>query len=153
MSPMAKSGSCKGRQISHYEIGAYAERARVLVRNGEPDKAEELLLNLVDTTEKESKATGMGVTPEYYNKLANIYHKQRDYRSEVAILERFSRQKHAPGVGPPKLTARLEKARQAAGNRTPLLEVGSDLEDELLKEFTAWDKERKLRKKSDNSDH
>jgi len=150
---MAKPGSCEGRQISHYEIGVYAERARILMRNGELDKAEELLLNLVDATEKDSKAMDMGVTPEYYNKLAKIYHRQSDYQSEVAILERFSRQKHAPGVGPPKLIARLEKARQAAGNRTPLLAVASHLEDELLKEFTAWDKERKLQKRSDSLDH
>jgi len=152
MSSMAKPGFYKGRQISDYEIGVYGERAKTLKRNKELDKAEELLLNLVDATEEKSKATGMGVIPWYYDELAKIYHKQRAYQSEVAILERFSRQKHAPGSIPPKLIARLENARQATGTRTPFLETSSKVEDEILKEFAAWDEERKLQKESDSSD-
>jgi pimeloyl-ACP methyl ester carboxylesterase len=43
--------------------------------------------------------------------LAIIHRKRKDYQNEVAILERFANQKHAPGVKPQKLLERLEKAR------------------------------------------
>ena len=144
---MTKPGFYRGRRISEY-----IEQVKSLKHNKEQDKAEDLLLNLVDVTEKESKATGMGVAPWYYDELAKIYHEQRNYQSEVAILERFSRQRHAPGSSPSKLIARLEKARQAAGTRTDLLETSSKVEEEILKEFAAWDEKRELQKKDDSSD-
>jgi len=125
MSSMTKPGFYRGRRISEY-----IEQVKSLKHNKELDKAEELLLNLVDATEKESKATRMGVAPWYYDELAKIYH------------ERFSRQRHAPGSSPSKLVARLEKARQAIGTRTDLLETSSRVEEEILKEFAAWDEKR-----------
>jgi len=131
---MTKAGFYRGRRISEY-----IEEVKTLRHNKELDKAEDLLLNLIDATEKESRATGMGVAPWYYAELAKIYHEQRNYQSEVAILERFSRQRHAPGSTPRKLMARLENARQATGIRTDLLETSIKVEEEILKEFAVWD--------------
>lgn len=64
--------------------------------------------------ELESASEGFGVAPWYYEQLAIIYRKQKDYLREIEILERFAKQKHAPGVTPQKLLERLEKARKLA---------------------------------------
>ena len=48
------------------------------------------------------------VAPWYYENLAIIYHKQKNALAELAILDRYFRQPHAPN---PKLQERLEKAR------------------------------------------
>ena len=73
-----------------------------------------LLLHLVNATETESKAagSGWGVAPWYYEQLAILYRKEKRFADEVAILERYVSQPKAPGAGPSKLTARLEKARE-----------------------------------------
>ena len=93
----------------HYTC--YVEEVKSLKRKGDLDAAEKLLLALVDATETESAARRCGVAPGYYQWLAMIYRKRKEYQKECAILERFSRQKHARGELPPVLLKRLEKAR------------------------------------------
>ncbi|HCE1609397.1 TPA: tetratricopeptide repeat protein [Vibrio parahaemolyticus] len=90
------------------------ELVKQLKREGRFDEAIEILLESVELTEKESKfaGEGWGVAPWYYEQLAIIYRKQKRYDLEVAILERYSSQPKAPGVGPAKLSERLEKAKQ-----------------------------------------
>jgi hypothetical protein len=51
----------------------------------------------VDAVEAEAAAEGSAVAPWYYEQLASIYHKRKDFDSEVPILQRFARQQHAPG--------------------------------------------------------
>ena len=92
----------------------YAETIRILRREGEDDAAEKILLKLLDAIELESKAEGHGVAPWYYEQLAIIYRKRKDYHKEIGILERFAKQKHAPGVKPPRLLERLKKAKELA---------------------------------------
>ena len=135
MTMMDKPGCYKGRNAT-----TFLEEVEALMRNKELEKAEELLLHLVDATEDMSRATGMGVGPGYYRKLAVIYHRQRDYAAEVAILERFAGQKHSPGSMPRQLEARLEKARLTTGMETPLLKTQGDAETEILEEFDVWRK-------------
>jgi len=53
----------------------------------------------------------------YYEQLAILYAKQKDRTTEIAILERYDSQRHAPGVGPSKLAARLEKAHSRINRR------------------------------------
>lgn len=89
----------------------YVDEVRHLRREGMDEEAERLLLRLVDALEAEAAAEGWGVAPWYCEQLAIIYRKRKDYASEVAILERFSRHKHAPGASPPKLLERLKRAR------------------------------------------
>jgi len=102
-----KPGYYKGL---HYT--EYVDEIRRLKANGDYDEAEKLLLCLVDAVEAEAKAEGWGVAPWYYEQLAIIYRKRKDYQAEVAILERFARQRRAPGVKPPVLLERLAKARE-----------------------------------------
>ena len=52
-----------------------------------------------------------GVAACYYEKLAIIHREKKDLNAEIAILERFAGQKHAAGVKPSKLLARLEKLK------------------------------------------
>jgi len=104
-------GMVRGR---HYTT--YAEEVKILRRHGHEDDAEPLLLELVDAIEAEARAQGLGVAPWYYEQLAILYRKHREAAAEVAILERFAAQPHAPGASPPKLFARLEAARQRLGD-------------------------------------
>lgn len=53
-----------------------------------------------------------GVAPWYYEQLAIIYRKEKQYRKEVEILERYERQVKAPGAGAQKLANRLVKAKE-----------------------------------------
>ena len=102
------AGKIRGR---HYT--EYVETVKELRREGSAEEAEHLLLELVDATEAEAQAQGpsWGVAPWYYEQLAILYRKQGNPEREVAILERFDAQPHAPGASPPKLQARLEKAK------------------------------------------
>ena len=82
-----------------------------LKRAQRTDEAIALLLKCVDATEDEDRHERLGVAPGYYNDLAIIYHKQKSFADEVAILERYARQRKALGALPPKLAARLVKAK------------------------------------------
>jgi hypothetical protein len=82
-----------------------------LKRAGDDEALEKALLDLVQMTETESRANGWGVAPAWYEELAILYRKRKDYLAEVAVLERFANQRHASGVKPPQLLERLDKAR------------------------------------------
>jgi hypothetical protein len=75
----------------------WSETVKQLKRDGELDKAIELLRQCADATEDEASATGLGVAPWYFEQLAVCFRKQKDLDAEVAILERFSGLPHAPG--------------------------------------------------------
>lgn len=83
-----------------------------LKRAGKLDKAEELLLNLIDAVEAEARVERCGVAPWYYEQLATIYKRRSEPSMELAILQRFARNAHGPGVMPSKLLAHLQKIRQ-----------------------------------------
>jgi len=94
----------------------YVNDVKELEKLGKIDEAESLLLRLVVAMEKACKIDNDGVAPWYYNELAKIYRKKREYQKEVTIIKRFSHQKPARGVGPKKLLERLERARELAEN-------------------------------------
>lgn len=104
MSPTSKRpGYYQGRHFTEY-----VEKVRGLKRAGELDAAARLLLNLVKATEAESRATGHGVAPWYYEHLAIVYRKQKDPVNEKRLLMRFAEQVHGRGVKPEKLLKRLQ---------------------------------------------
>ena len=70
-----------------------------------------LLLEIVDATESESRAEGFRVAPAAYETLAVICRQRKDRAAEIAILERFAHQKHAPGATPPRLLERLARLK------------------------------------------
>ncbi|MEJ5248753.1 MAG: hypothetical protein WHS90_13345 [Caldilinea sp.] len=108
--PKDKPGYYKGK---HYST--YVNEVESLKKNGAIEEAERLLLELVNATEAEAKANKSGVAPWYYEELAKIYRKRKDYKKEIAILERYANQTHAPGVKPAQLLERLGKARKLLG--------------------------------------
>ena len=92
----------------------YVDRVKQLKAEKRNEEAIKLLLKLVAETEKESKkqGEGWGVAPWYYEQLAILYRKEKQYDSEVEILERYECQPKSPGAGPEKLAERLIKARE-----------------------------------------
>ena len=110
------------------------ETIKNLKREGKNTEAIELLKKCVDATESESVKensksihndkfaflregranTNWGVAPWYYEQLAILYRKEKQYEKEIEILERYEKQPKAPGIGPKKLAERLIKARVLA---------------------------------------
>jgi len=92
---------------------AVVPKVKALKAAGKNKKAIKLLLSAVDLTEAESHyiGGGWGVAPWYYEQLAILYRKEKDYKKEVSILERYAAQQKSIGKGPEKLGERLVKAR------------------------------------------
>ncbi len=74
-------------------------------------ETEEKLLKLIEDIEAEMKAAAWGVAPWPYKQLADIYRDKNESRKEVAVLERFAAQKHAPGPQAVQLLERLKQAQ------------------------------------------
>ena len=108
--PILEPGYFKGRHFS-----SFTEDVEMLLRENNNSEAESLLCEIVNATKSESINEGHGVAPWAYEKLAILYHKQKDLEKEIDILERFAKQKHARGVKPPLLLERLEKAKHKLG--------------------------------------
>jgi tetratricopeptide (TPR) repeat protein len=103
---MNEPGFYKGK---HYTD--YVEDVKALKRQGQYNEAIQLLLALIDAVELEARIKKWAIAPWYYEQLAILYRKQKDYQSEISILERFALNKHAPGVKPQQILDRLTKAR------------------------------------------
>jgi len=92
-------------------IQAAVERIKQLKRAGAYDDAVAVLLKEIEIQEHDARLKpGWGVAPWYYEQLAIIYRKQKRYADELALLERYEQQPHAPGATPLKLGERLGKA-------------------------------------------
>ncbi len=92
------------------QVTATLENLPSLKRAGRYEEAIAILFHKVEMQENNQNNQG-GVAPYYYHELAKLYRKQKEYSKEVSILERFAKQKHAPGVMPAKLLERLSKAK------------------------------------------
>ena len=104
-----KAGSIKGK---HYT--EYIEMVRQLKPAKEHKKVIKLLLRLIDAVESEAKVHksygGDGFcAPWYYEQLAIVYRKEKQYSEEVAILERLHKQNNYLHG---KAVLRLEKAKE-----------------------------------------
>jgi hypothetical protein len=104
--PLSGAGYVRGRLYVTYVYDV--ENLKSL---GKLEEAEKLLLELINATEEQDKERNLGVGPWYYEELAKIYRKSKNFTQEVFILERYARQVHGGGVKPPKLLERLEKAK------------------------------------------
>jgi hypothetical protein len=89
----------------------YPSSINELLGNGNTDEAVKILYGLIDVIETEANINKSGVAPWYYEKLAIIFHKKKEYDKEIEILERFALQRHSPGVKPARLIERLNKAK------------------------------------------
>jgi DNA polymerase III subunit epsilon len=121
-------GSISAKMDRPYELeGSRIERVVANVnqfkREGRLEEAIPILLAEMDLWERDSAAGLGGVAPWYYEQAAIIYRKLRRHDDEIAVLERFAAQQHAPGASPPRLLERLDKAKwyalKRAGVDTP----------------------------------
>ena len=111
---MEGPGYYQGRHFT-----TYVPEVEELKRTGRLDEAEKLLIELLTAMEAEYLPLAeyrplATVAPWYYKELAKLYRKQKDYASEVGILERYaSRQRpdQLDGLHQRELSQRLEKAR------------------------------------------
>jgi hypothetical protein len=88
---------------------AYAEQVQALKRAKQFAAAKRLLLALIQAVEAENRIECWGVAPWYYEQLANIYHGQKKYAAEIAMLEGYEQQPYRTRVFP--FAKRLAKAR------------------------------------------
>lgn len=100
-------------------LSAYFRGLRKLKREDLLEEAIASLLELVDATEEDSLFTGSGVVSAYYEQLAIIYRKRKEYTKEIAILARYARQRHSYTDSRREiLEARLERARKLFTRKT-----------------------------------
>lgn len=92
-------------------ISELVEAVKSAKRDGRLDEACRMLGEEIERQEMESKSTGLGVAPWYYEQMAIVCRKQGRHADELAVLERYDRQIKAPGVKPAELQRRLEKVR------------------------------------------
>lgn len=109
--PIDKPGYYNGRHFT-----TFVTNVKNLKRQGRLDEMEALLLHLVLATEAEDQVEKLGVAPWYYEELAKIYRKQKNYEKEISILSRFINQRHGPGAKHPRLKERLEKTQTILDN-------------------------------------
>lgn len=92
-------------------ISSVVDAVKLAKREGRLDDARSLLNDEIEHQEAESRASGAGVAPWYYEQLAIVYRKQDREGDELTVLERYDRQIKAPGAAPAALKTRLEKVR------------------------------------------
>jgi hypothetical protein len=107
INPINNPGYYKGRHFTTYVLDI-----KKLKETGDTKDLENLLIEIINATEAESKNTGLGVAPAYYEELSILYRKQKELTKEIEVLERFAKQIHARGVMPEKLLERLKKAKE-----------------------------------------
>lgn len=88
------------------------EAADALRKSGNNTAAEQALTFEIARTEIEDRQKAWGVAPAPYLALAKLYRSEKRYADEVSILERYEKQRKAPGVVPDQLATRLIKARK-----------------------------------------
>lgn len=106
------AGSFNGKYYTEY-----IEYIKKLKRKRKHDEAIKLLLELVCAVEREARVaeklnrgTPWFIAPGYYEQLAIIYRKEKQYDKEIEILERYCDQTKGPGARVLELEQRLIKA-------------------------------------------
>ena len=102
-------------KIDGLHYADHVETVQSLKRQDRHDDAVALLLRLVDAVEAQNAIDNAGVPGWYYEQLAIVYRKLKRPEAELAILERFSHQKPAPGPAQDKVLERLAKVRARLG--------------------------------------
>ena len=99
-----------GTTVEAQRISDLVENVKLAKREDRLADAEKMLLAELDSQEKISRETGLGVAPWYYDQLAIVYAKQDRDEDELAVLMRYDRQVKAPGARPAQLRLKLQKA-------------------------------------------
>ncbi|MBB5754632.1 hypothetical protein [Prosthecomicrobium pneumaticum] len=110
-----------GRDLSleAQRIGDFWARIRTIEAAGDIDGSIRLLLGECDLTEQTDERMQWGVAPAPYWRLAILYRRRKQFADELAILERYDRQRKAPGSMPARLADRLQKVRTRNARLAP----------------------------------
>jgi len=98
-----------------------------LKKNGHLDEAAEALTGKVEEEETESRKTGEGVAPGYYDQLAKVYRKLKNREAETETLKRYLSQIKAIGSSPAAIYARYLKVNEGIDEKT--------LQEEIYKSY------------------
>jgi hypothetical protein len=88
----------------------WVEDVKALKRAERLDEAVTLLTGLVSAVEYEAARKRWLLAPWYYDQLAIIQRKKKDYAAEIAILERFAEKNRSHGGLTPEMAKRMSKA-------------------------------------------
>ena len=100
----------------------YLREVQQLKREDRLEEAIDYLLELVDAAEEDSLFTGLGVAAVYYEELAIIFRKRKEYSKELSILVRYMKQRHRYGdPRQEKLQKRLEKVKKLYTNNKSII--------------------------------
>ena len=84
---------------------------KTMIREGREEEAEPVLVELVAAIEQEAQIHGGRLAHWYYERLATIYRRRRDYASEIAILTRYCQHEGDRYAIPEGIQKRLDRAR------------------------------------------
>jgi DNA polymerase-3 subunit epsilon len=124
-------------ELESGRIEAVVTDVQRLKREGKLEEAIQILLPQLDLWERDAAAGAGGVAPWYYEQAAIVYRKLKRYDDEIAVLERFAAQQHAPGASPPQLLKRLEMAKWYALKRSGIDAPRPVFEDDIDRTATA----------------
>lgn len=102
----------KAEEVEGRHFSSFVSNVRLLKKLGKTKQLEILLNRLIDAIEAGDNISHYGVAPWYYEELAKLYRRNKDYAKEVEILERFSNHRHAHGSKPAILELRYKRAKE-----------------------------------------
>lgn len=103
-----QAGEVDGR---HYTT--YSDEVEALAREN-LDGAIALLLRLIAAAEAQAKIDKVTAPPEYYERLAALYHTKQQYDNEIAILQRVLSTQPTYAKNSTRLLAKLDEAKKLA---------------------------------------
>jgi hypothetical protein len=89
--------------INNRHYSSYPDEIKKFYKNKEFQKAEEILIQIIEIMEKNALETGNGVAPWYYEKLASVYRTTKQKDKQISTIIRFLIQPKARGASPRKI--------------------------------------------------
>jgi len=103
------------RSAKQRSLASVQEEIQGLKRIGNLEKAERLLVQYIAVMESDVQTNQSIPRPWFYEQLAMIYRKRKQYHLECSILEQYAQQSQLSGTMPQPLVERLQKAKGLLG--------------------------------------
>lgn len=97
----------------------WVEPLKQMNREGRYEESKALLREIVEAAEQQSREEGSQLPPAYYEMLAIIFRREKNYDAEVAVLERYTALETRGGRLDTRLRAARKKQAAAAGTQSP----------------------------------
>jgi hypothetical protein len=99
------------RSTDQRSLASVQEEIQGLKRVGNLEEAERLLLQYIAVMESDVRTNQSIPHPRFYEQLAMIYRRRKQYQLECSILEQYAQQAQLSGTIPQRLAERLQKAK------------------------------------------